>query len=198
MPMVDYLCDSCSYRFENYFHSDPPETQPCPHIECSTGISRRIYSLPGEYRPVNARRFSPIVVWVNNENPDQISVPGRSDEPVQEGYHAVEITDMRTADHYTRHMNNVALRDAINQRAAEREFFDARTKERRDATLARIGNNPRMRAMFEKACEYVDRKRDAKYSKPLDPRGHFQVLSFNSSNRQSYSDAETGWRERKA
>jgi hypothetical protein len=197
MPMIDFLCDSCSYRFENFFHSDPPDQMPCPHIECAGGVAKRIYSLPGEYRPTNARRFEPIVIWVNNENPDQISIPGRSDEPVQDGYHAVEITDMRTADKYTRHMNNVALRDAINRRAAEKGYWDEITKERRDTIRARIGDNPKARALFEAVCKFVDQRRNRRYSKPLDPKGHFQVLAFDSSNRQGYADADTGWRERR-
>lgn len=197
MPMIDYLCGSCGYRFENFYHSDAPESQHCPHLHCE-GTAKKIYSLPGEYRPTNARRFAPIVVWVSNDNPDVVSVPGRPDEPVQTGYHAVELTSIADAERMTRHMDNVALRDAINQRAMEKEFFDERTKERRDAIRARIGNDPRKMALFKAACEYVDRKRDKRYSKTLDPRGHFQVFAYDQSNRMPYADAESGYRDRRS
>jgi hypothetical protein len=198
MPMIDYLCDACSYRFENFYHSDPPEEQACPHIDCPEGVAKRIHSLPGEYRPTNAQRFDPIVIWVNNDNPDQVSMPGRADEPVQDGYHAVEITNLSQADRWTRHMNNVALREAVNNRAAQKEYFEAMTKERRDNIRAKIGSNPRAKALFEKVCEYTDAKREKKYSKTLDPRGHFQVVAYDSSNRQGYADRETGWREKRS
>lgn len=194
MPMIDYLCDSCGYRFENFFHSDAPETQRCPYIDCPEGMAKRIHSLLGEHRPTNARRFKPIVVWVNNENNDVVSVPGRADEPVQAGYHAVEITNMRDADRWTKHINNVSLREAINNQAMEREYFKEMTKERRETIQARIGSDPRMNAWFKAACAYTDARRDKKYSKPLDPRGHFQALSFDSSNRMEYRDADTGWK----
>lgn len=197
MPMVDYLCDSCSYRFENFYHSDAPESMSCPAIECETGRAHRIYSLPGEHRPVNALRFSPIVLWVNNENPDQVSVPGRNNEPVQEGYHAVEITDIRSADKWTAHMNNVALRDAVNQRAMEQTYWDQRARERRADTQAKIGSDPKANALFRAACAFVDQRRAGRYAKPLDPRGHFQALSFDASNRQGYADQDTGWKDRK-
>ena len=197
MPMIDYLCNACGYRFENFYH-EAPDTLDCPHSECEGGTARRINSLPGEYRPRSAQRFAPIVVWVNNENPDVVSIPGRSDEPVQAGYHAVEIRTIQEADRCTKHMNNVALRDTINQRAAEKQYWDEVTKERRDGIRARIRGNARAQALFAQVCEYVDKKRDRRYSKTLDPRGHFQALSYDSSNRQGHADEATGWRERKA
>lgn len=197
MPMVDYLCETCGTRFEHFFHSDIPEAQICESDTCAN-IAWRVYSMPGEFRPLNASRFDPIVVWVNNENPDIVSVPGRSNEPVQSGYHAVHITDMRMADKMAAHINNISLRDAINQRAMEKEYWNEKTKDRRDSIRARIGGDQRRQALFAKVCEFVDRKRDRRYSKPLDPKGHFQALSFNSSNRQGYSDRDTGWKERRS
>lgn len=196
MPMVDYLCPVCDLRFEHFLHA-PPDEHYCDNEECG-GVATRIFSQPGEYRPVNALRFDPIVVWVNNENPDQVSVPGRWNEPVQEGYHAITITDMRAADRMATHMNNVALRDAVNQRAAEKQHWDDITRQRRSDTLARIGSNPRAQAMFRAACAHADKIRNRRYSTTLDPRGHFQALSFDSSNRQSFCDRSTGWKEKKA
>jgi len=193
MPMTDYLCPACGTRFEHFFHQ-APDTHPC---DCSA-TAARIASLPGEARSRNAQLFSPIVVWVNDANPDQVSIPGRADEPVQSGYHAVSITNMSEADRVTKHLNNVSLRETINRRAAEREYWDAVTKERRDSIRAKIGGNPRAQALFKATCEYIDKRRERRYSKTLDPKGHFQALSFDSSNRDGYSDSDTGWRTRKS
>jgi hypothetical protein len=197
MPMIDYLCQSCGTRFEHFFHSNAPPSHRCLDPDC-TGTALRIASLPGEYRPRNAQLFSPIVVWVSDSNPDQISIPPRADEPVEPGYHAVSITNMREADQMTKHMNNVSLRETTNRRAAEREYWDAVTRERRDSIRAKIGSNHRAQALFKATCEYIDKRRERRYSKPLDPKGHFQALSFNSSNRDGYSDTDTSWRTKKS
>src|SRR4051794_37843051 len=112
MPMVDYLCEACGYRFEHFFH-EPPELQACPRGGDSTcyGTAKRIVSVPGEYRPTNAKRFDPIVIWQKVDNPDQFSVPGRADEPLDAGYRKIEITNLTQADYWTKRMDSVALKE---------------------------------------------------------------------------------------
>jgi hypothetical protein len=193
--MTDYLCDACGHRSEAFYHRDPPSELNC--AECEGGTAKKIYSLPGEYRPRNSQGFSPIVIWVNNDNPDQVSFPPRSDEPVQEGYHAVHITNMSQADRWTKKLDKVALDEAYANRECQKHYWDQVTKERRDSITAKIGSNPRARALFKAVQEYVDRKREKKYSGTMDPRSHFQALSYDASNRQGYSDADSGWRNRK-
>lgn len=201
MPMIDYQCSQCGYRFEHFYHSDPPNSQICPRLledgRTCASASLRIDSLPGEYRPTNAQRFSPIVIWVNNDNPDQVSFPGRADEPVQAGYHPVEITSIYEADRWTRKINASQVAQTEFHRECQKQYWDDVARQRRDDTRARIGNNPRAQELFRRVQQYVDLKRERKYSKKLDARGHFQALSFDASNRQGYSSVETGWKERK-
>lgn len=198
MPMVDYRCSACGYRFENFFHSDAPDSQRCPYIECEAGIAVRINSLPGEYRPRNAKPFDPIVVWVNNEDPNQISMPGRADEPVQAGYHAVTLNSLQEADHFTRGVNSYEHEKGQFMREQQKQYFNERLKEQRADRDARMGSNPRMQAMSREVRAYLDAKREKKYAKTMDPKAHFQVISFDSSNREGYRGEETGWKEKRS
>jgi hypothetical protein len=95
-------------------------------------------------------------------------------------------------------MNSVALRETSEYREMERDYWDRVAKDRRDTIRAKIGDNPRAKAVFEAVCKFVDQKRERKYSKRLDPKGHFQALSYDSSNRMTYCDQDTGWRERRS
>jgi len=197
MPMIDYLCDACSYRFENFFHSDPPASMPCPHIECVEGEAKRIESYPGEYQPRSAKRFDPIVIWVSDTDPNKVSFPGRADEAVEEGYHKVEITNLSQADYWTRRISQHEIHEMEGLREAHKQYWDDRQRERRANIRAKIGSNPRMQALFKEAQAFVDKKREGKYSKPLDPHAHFQVIAYDSSNREGYRDKETGWKEKR-
>lgn len=204
MPIIDYSCPSCFHRFEEFFHpSEIPATRPCPHM-LDSGVcgveSTRIDSLPGEYQPRSARRFTdPIVVWVSNTDPNQISMPGRHDEPVQDGYHAVTLDTLQAADKFITKYNSHEREKMMETRELNRQYFDERTKARRDDIRARIGSDARLMAQFRRACEYVDKKREMKNSslKSFDPKAHFQALAYDASNRQGFADKDTGWKERK-
>lgn len=205
MPMVDYQCSRCGYRFENFYHSDAPKGQPCPSVMdvdgqpvVCDGYAPRISSVPGEYRPVNAQRFDPITVWISNTDPNQFSMPGRADEPVQEGYHAVQITNLRDADAFTRRVNSYELEKAQYMREAHKQHWDERLREQRADRDAKIGSNPRMQALARAIRQRVDAKRDKKYSRPMDPKAHFQVIAYDSSNREGFRDESTGWKERRS
>lgn len=189
MPVADYQCEACGVRWEE-FHWTPPDMQECG---CG-GDAARIYSLPGER---TAKRFDPIVVWVSNDDPDRISIPGDPNEPVDEGYHKVEITNLREADRWADRINRIETRKAEGYRDSERQYWDDVARERRADIRARIGSNPRAAALFSAVQKYVDAKRARRYGKPLDARAHFQVISFDSSNRDGYSGPDTDWRTRR-
>ena len=200
--MVDYQCEECGYRWEQFYHSDPPPSERCPHMNEESpclGYAPRILSLPGEYRPTNAKKFDPIVIWVHNEDASKVSFPGRADEPVEAGYHAVEITNLPQADYWARRINDVERQKGLSERLGEKEYWDERLKQRRADIEARIGSNPRAQALYRAVKAFVDAKRDRKYSREAryDPHGHFQVIAFDSSNRQGHADVRTDWKEKK-
>jgi hypothetical protein len=150
------------------------------------------------YNGSTAKKFDPIVLHVSNEDPNQISFPGRSDEAVAEGYHKVEITNLREADQWTSRINHYEKGVTEGYRQSEKQYWDEVTAQRRADIRARIGDNPKAKALFEQVQKFVDAKRARRYSKKLDPRGHFQVIAYDSSNRMSHCDVTTGWKEKKA
>jgi hypothetical protein len=154
----------------------------------------------GRLREANARRFDSIVIWQANRDPDQYSFPGQADEPCPEGYHAVELSDLHSADKFVARMNQLELEKAEVTRDLSYQALDEQTRRRRADIAARISGNARAEALFRQVREYTDRSRERKRARHarLDPRFHIQVLSYDSGNRNSYSGPETGWRERKS
>jgi hypothetical protein len=153
-----------------------------------------------EIRESNARRWDPIVVWASNTDSDKYSFPGQANEPCPEGYHRVEITNLAQADRFVGRMNVIERQKMEAMRDLNYAALDEQTRRRRDDTLARIRGNARAEALFRASREWADRRKEAKRAQHarLDPSFHSQVLSFDSGNRNSYSGAETGWRERKS
>lgn len=151
----------------------------------------------GSIYPEASRRFDPLVIWVANDNPDRISVPGDAGEPVADGYHKVEITSLREADYWTRKINAIETSKVERLRDSEKQYWDEVTRERRATIKARIGSNPRALALFKAVREFVDRKRERRYSRPLDARAHFDVIAYDSSNREGWSGPETGWKTKR-
>ena len=149
-------------------------------------------------RERDARAFEPIVVWASDTDSRKYSFPGQADEPVAEGYHKVEITNLREADRFVQRINGIERAKAEATRALNYQALDEATKIRRENTVARIRGNPRAEALFRAARDWADKRRAEKRSQQcMDPNFHIQVLSFDSGNRSSYSGPETGWRERK-
>lgn len=151
-------------------------------------------------RERDALNFSPIVVWQANDSPEKFSFPGQAHELCPEGYHRVEITNLREADRFVSRMNAIERVKAEATRDLNYQALDEQTKRRREDIAARIRGNPKMEALFRQAREWTDRTKERKRSRhrSLDPRFHIQVLSYDSGNRNSYSGPETGWRERKS
>lgn len=152
----------------------------------------------GAIREADARRFDPIVVWQSDSESDKYSFPGQAEEPVPEGYHRVEITNLREADRLVQRVNAIERAKSIEMRALNYQALDEQVKIRRESTLAHIRGNPRAEALFRAAREWADRRRAEKRSQQrMEPNFHINVFSFDSGNRNSYSGPETGWRERK-
>jgi hypothetical protein len=172
-------CPACSHEIEigQWPH--------CPH----EWISER-----------HARRFDPIVVWQSNSDASKFSFPGQAGEAVPEGYHKIEISDLRQADQFVSRMNAIERARMEQTRDLNYQALDEQTRQRRADTMARIRGNPKAEALFRAAREWADQRREAKRlrHRSLDPHFHINVLSFDSGNRNSYSGPETGWREKKS
>lgn len=150
------------------------------------------------YNGSTAKKFDPIVLHVSNDDPNQVSFPGHAEDAVPDGYHKVEITNLREADQWTSRINSYETQVTEGYRESEKQYWDNVTRERRADIRARIGDNPRAKALFEAVQKFVDAKRERRYAKKLDARGHFQVIAFDSSNRMSHCDVTTEWKERRA
>ena len=150
--------------------------------------------------PANAQRWDPIVIWASNADSEKYSFPGRANEPVPEGYHRVEITDLRQADRFVSKMNAIERRRLEEERDMRYALDDAGIRERRRAEDARGPANPRAAALRRRVREWTDRIRERRREAHprIDPQFHIDVLSFDSGHRNSYSGPETGWRERKS
>ena len=184
-------CSTCGHEIE--FGEWPM----CPH---------------GQTREVNARRWDPIVVWQSNTESDKYSFPGQANEPCPAGYHRVEITNLTQADRFVGRMNAVERQKMEGLRDMRHVLDDAGVKDRRAEEDARgwvmqadgskfyIRGNSRAEALQRASREWADRLRDRRRSRQPrpDPHFHSNVLSFNSGNRNSYSGADTNWRERKS
>ena len=151
----------------------------------------------GMIREANAKHFDPIVVWASNTELDKYQFPGQPNEPAPDGYHKVEITNMRQADHFVGKFNDQERQRLEGERRMRWALDDAGIKERRANEDARGVKSSRADALRRAVREWADRKRDARSRGSIDPHFHNNALSFDSGNRNSYSGEETGWRERK-
>jgi len=165
----------------------------------------------GSTRSATARRFDDIVVWQSNADPEKYSFPGQANERVPDGYHKVVISNLREGDRFTARFNELERRRLQEERDRRRVLDDAGVKDRRaeedargwamraDGTKFAIRGNSRAEALQRAAREWADKRRERKREQAsrVDPRFHINVLSYDSGNRNSYSGAETNWRERK-
>ena len=145
-------------------------------------------------RPQNARRFDDITVWQSNADPDKYSFPGQANEPVPEGFHAVNLTNMREADRFVSRFNDIERQRLQSERDMRWAIDDAGIRERRANEDARGAMSSRADAMRRAVRDWADRRRDARRRGRIDPQFHNNALSFDSGHRNSYSGEETGWR----
>lgn len=174
-------------------------TTTCP--ECGHEIEFGEYPFcpHGSIYEGNARRFDAIVVWASNSDPEKFSFPGQANEAVPEGYHKIEISNLREADQFVSKMNAIERRRMEEMRDMRYALDDAGIRERRRDEDARGTVNARAAALRRRVREWTDRIREHRRAAHprIDPQFHIDVLSFDSGNRTSYSGSETGWRERK-
>lgn len=208
MPMVDYQCPKCDYRFEE-FHHEPPVAVPCPRMvgdaETCGELSPRRNSFPGEYRPTNAQRFPPIVLY-EREN-GEFYFDSESPEPNAK---RIEITNSREGDYWTKRINDRELEKTQANIHNNKLFFEERSKDLREqidknmkcyVTKDEHGrerivrdteNSGRARWLRDMAQRFRDKKHEEKYDRAMrcNPNFHINVLSFDQQNRMPYWDGE--------
>lgn len=169
------------------------------------------YCPHGSVFPETARRFDPIIVWQSNADGNKFSFPGQPNERVPDGFHKVEITNIREADKFCARMNGIERQKMEEIRATRYALDDQGIRERRanedargyveraDGSKFYIRGNSRAESLQRAAREWADKLRERRREAHprIDPRFHNNALSFDSGNRSSYSGEETGWRERK-
>ena len=184
-----------------------PVVMTCPQCGVLIAIGDWPYCPHGSVFPESARRFDPIVVWQSNTDPNHYSGWGaRTNEPVPEGFHKVEITNIRQADQLVRKVNDIERQKMEEARRMRYALDDAGVTDRRreedargwvmraDGTKFYVRGNSRAEALRRRAREYTDAERARRRAQHprIDPQFHSQVLSFDSGNRSSYSGPETG------
>ncbi len=146
-----------------------------------------------------AKAFSEIVVWQSLTDPDNYGPPGRNDEPCPPGYRPVTLRTLREADKFIAHYNSIEKDKKQMQIEAEKQYWDARTKQRRDDIRAKMGSNPsaKMQGIAKMIQKWADAKREQRYSRLNrgEVNARFQVFANDAGNRPGYSGPETGYRE---
>jgi hypothetical protein len=173
----------------------------CPDCGREVEIGEFPFCPHGFVAERNAQAFDPSVVWVSDTD-GHFSYPGMANEPCPEGYHPLALTNLRQADRFVTEVNQRERTKAEEQREAYYERLDAQTKQRRDDFDARQRGNldSRGEALLRAARAYADKRREATRARQrnLEQNFHIQVMSFDSSNRNSYSGPQTGWRQKKS
>ena len=153
----------------------------------------------GSVYPEYAQSFEPLVV---DRDPatGQISYPGSSKDPVPAGYVRERLSTIDQVDRFCRARSDEETSKRRDQIRAERDYWDQRIKERRAWVREEMKRRGFRGRGFDAVTRLLDARREAKYSQLLSQEVHVvsDVFSFDSSNREPHSSAETGWRNRKA
>ena len=169
----------------------------CPQCGQELEIGAWPWCPHGSIYERNAQRWDAIVVWQSNSDAEKYSFPGQASEPCPEGYHRVELTNLREADQFVSRFNGIERRKLEGEREMRHALDDAGVRERRAAEDARGVGSAQAAALRRAARVWADRLRERRRAFRVDPHFNINVLSYDSGHRNSYSGPETGWRERK-
>lgn len=146
-----------------------------------------------------ARRFEPLLVDVNPET-GQTSYPGSIHDPIEPGYHRRSLETIHQVEEFC----NARSREETEKRRdffrQEKTFWDERIKQRREYVRAEMARRGFKGKGWEAVCRVLDARRERKYDEQMrrEVNVFSDVIHFDSSNRESFSGPETGWRQRKA
>lgn len=146
-----------------------------------------------------ARRFEPLLVDINAET-GAVSYPGASTDEVPAGYYRRSLETIHQIEEFCNARSREETEKRRDQIRGERQFWDQRVKERREAVRALIAKQGFRGEGWEKICRFIDARRERKYDDLMRRQVNVfsDVLHFDASNRESYSSEQTGWKQRKA
>lgn len=137
MPVIDLVCTACSAVDSTFLPAslvghDHPEAEVGTCSKCGSK-SERNYS--GSSASVGFM-VPPVVHY--NKSTGQYSIPGNRDDACDHGYERVEMRDMRMYSKISGRINAMETEKAQYLQEAEKQFFDARLKEQREARKVQV------------------------------------------------------------
>lgn len=152
---------------------------------------------PQDHETVRSRAaaaFKPTVVFVNSKG--EYRFPPSSNSRPPAGFQRKELTTLREADSFIREVNMRERLKAEENAYNEKRFWSKvhsgnaeQLKER-----AKGFQTEEIRRYAERAIEKL---RNYQGPRVADPNFYIEPIAYDSSNRESYCNQETGWRERK-
>lgn len=188
MPMFDFVCESCGYHDDHFYHASDqvPDSLAC---DCG-GVMRRTLDPNFTLRRPHSV-FRPIVVHrrLDPETGRYIySYPGRPDDPTPEGYERVELCSLQQAERFCRDREQEVNEERQFYLEQEQAYWDERTKRRREEIRSRLKSiGIENSKVFDLVRQYVDKRREEK-RRQLKRRVNFyiQAIEFDPSNRAPY------------
>lgn len=153
---------------------------------------------PSDHETVRTRVAQSIQGTVYFENAKgEISFPTNAKAPIPAGYVKKELTTLQAADRFMREQN---VRERIRAEEAtshERRYWKEVYRQGAQHLEDRLkrGLFTGDRAVY--AEDAIRKMRNYEGKKTQDPGFYIEPLAYDSSNRESYCDESTGWKERK-
>jgi hypothetical protein len=172
-------------------------------------MAGRIYSIPGQYRPTNAQRFTPVVI--HRDAQGNIRYPGHANAPVPEGFHKVELTDFHQIRKFEKEVNERERVKFQEHHAAQYRNLEKQLNASRDALVIDEKTGKPIGSMqdlvrnfssrgkrFYDAMHQASQQRLREFASRSLKDANFYVEAFsqNSSNREEHRDPSNDWGQR--
>jgi len=147
----------------------------------------------GSIYPQPAQPAIPTVIFRSRTG--KIRFPGRADTPTPRGYERIELTTQHSRDKFEREygkQETAKLRENFFQNQAN---WEATLSHNKKGLESLRDMSPQGRQLYDKIQQDIANRR-AKVA-PSDAGFYIESSHFDSSNREGWSDHDTGWKERK-
>jgi hypothetical protein len=151
-----------------------------------------------------AQRFTPIVIDRRIDDPTKFSYPGAPTDKVPAGYERIQITNLREADRWTKHIDSLERERTMELAHQNEQYFDDQRKANRaavDEEMRRVGmdRSGRARWMRDSIRRIMDAKLEARRKRERSggPNFNIQVFSKDAANREGYANENTNWRQKR-